>query len=144
MLYLSLLILNILFAYFIRSDKKYWLLSIPLSLLLFSSFIFWRMHSDRSINKLESEYWKEPKNEYDINKRNNLREARNAAHTLNMTFIYCIELQTFITYILQLLGQRQTNEAVYRWTIFIFGILLVMVFILIVFMGIVPPGGMIG
>ena len=146
MIYLVLLTINILFVYFIKSDKKYWLLSIPLWTLIFSGFILWRTNSDRHIKALEAEYWKTAENkEYgDFNKRDNLEQTEKRAQQLNMTFIYCIGLQTLITFVCQIAGQMRTRQKIYLWTKLIFGVLFAAVFLLIAMMGIIPSGGFIG
>jgi len=127
---------------FIKSDRKYWLLSIPLWTLVFSSFILWRTNSDKHIQATETEYWNEKKE--DNAKWNSLELAKKKTQKLNMVFIYLIGLQTLITFICQLVGQQQTKQKIYKWTKPIFGVLLVLIFLLIAMMGIVPSGGIIG
>jgi Na+/proline symporter len=136
------LTINILFVYFIKSEKKYWLLSIPLWALVFSSFILWRTNSDKHIQAMETEYWNEKKE--DNAKWDSLELAKKKAQKINMIFIYFIGLQTLITFICQIVGQRQTEQKIYKWTKPIFGVLFIFIFLLIVMMGIVPAGGIIG
>ena len=125
------------------SDKKYLLLSIPLWTILISCFILWRIYNDRQIQKLEKEYWKTTENRGwgDYAKRTKLEEAQKHVQKFNMTFIYLIGLQTFITFIFQIIGQRRRTQKTYKWTTMIFGILFVLVFLLIAMMGIVPSTG---
>ena len=143
MTFIILLTVNILFIYFIKSDKKYWLLSIPLWTILISGFIFWRISNDRQIKNLEKEYWKTTENRGwgDYDKRTKLEEAKKHVQKFNMTFVYLIGLQTLITFILQIVGQRRTTQKTYRWTKIIFGILFFFIFLLIAMMGIVPSTG---
>ena len=143
MVYIILLIINILFVYFIKSDKKFWLLSIPLWTVLLLSLICWRIYNDNQINKLETEYWKTTENKGygDYNKRNKLEKAEKNAQKINTTFIYLIGLQTLVTFIFQIAGQRQTKKITYNWTKIIFGILFVLILFLLLLMAIVPSGG---
>jgi hypothetical protein len=142
MIYFALLVMNILFVYFFKSDNKYWLLSIPLWTLLILSFILWRINSDHHIQALEKEYWKNAENkEYgDSNKWGHLQQAEREGQKLNMTFIYCITLQTFVTFALQMAGRMRTKQEIYRYTRLIFGILFSLVILVIAMMGIVPSG----
>jgi hypothetical protein len=95
---------------------------------------------------LEKEYWKttEYRGWGDYDKRTKLEEAEKHVQKFNMTFIYLIGLQTFITFILQIIGQQQTKQKIYKWTKPIFGVIFILVFLLIAMMGIVPSGGIIG
>ena len=142
MIYFALLVMNILFVYFFKSDNKYWLLSIPLWTVLILSFILWRINSDSHIQALEKEYWKNTENkEYgDSNKWGNLQQAEREGQKLNMMFIYCITLQTFVTFAFQITGGMRTKLEMYRYTRLIFGILFSLVILVIVMMGIVPSG----
>ena len=142
MIYFTLLLINILFLYFFKTDNKYWLLSLPLWTLLISSFIFWRINSDRHYQALEKEYWKTAENkEYgDFNKWWNLQLGEKKAQHLNQVLIYCIALQTFITFICQMAGGMRTNQEIYRHTRFIFGILFVLVILVLVLLRIIPSG----
>ena len=142
MIYLILLTVNILFVYFVGSDKKYWLFSIPLWTILISGFITWRVISDKQIQNLEAEYWKTTENRGwgDHDRWTKLEDAKTNAQKLNMTLVYLIGLQTIITFISQIVGQRRTTQKAYKWTTIVFGILFLSVFILIVMMNIIPYG----
>ena len=146
MLYLALLTINILFIYLVKSTQKYWLFSIPLWVILISSFILWRTNSDRQIQNLKIEFDKtfHGKEYGDNTILNQLNEQKKAAQKLNMTFVYLIGLQTFITFIFQIIGHSQTRQRKYKWTKIIFGILFAFIFFVIAMMGIIPSGGIIG
>ena len=146
MTYLLILTANILFLYFLKTDKKYWLLSIPLWIGLVSGFVIWRTQSDKHIQNLEAEYWKSAENKEngDYAKWDTLKQTEKQSQAYNMTFLYCVALQTLITFICQIAGQSKTKQKFYSWTKWVFGVLLLLVFILIAMMGIVPSGGMIG
>lgn len=147
MIYFAILTLNILFVYFIKSDNKYWLLSIPFWILLFSTFIYWRTNSDREIQTLETQYWSTLKKlniDIDIDEADKIEQLKKQARAINMTFIYAIGLQTLLTFALQIIGHIRTKRKLYRWSKIIFGILFALVFFLIAMMGIVPSGGIIG
>jgi len=142
-IYFTLIIVNILFIYFIKSDNKYWLLSIPLSIALTSGFFGWRIISDNEIYKLNKEYWKttEKTGIGDYNKLKYLQKTQEHARKNNTVLIYLIGLQTFITFFFQVAGRKLTKQNPYKWTSRIFGILFILIFILIVLMGIVPSTG---
>ena len=146
MLYLVILILNILFIYFVKSDKKYWLVSIPLWIILILAFIFWRTNSDRQIQNFEIEYNKtfQGKEYGDFAIWNKLGDQKKTAQKLNLTFVYLIGLQTFITFILQTIGHKLTRQKTYKWTKVVFGILFALVFLIFVMMGVVTSGRIIG
>ena len=146
MIYLILLVANFLFICFTKSNKKYWLLSIPLWAFLITSFLLWRANSDRYVRNLEIEYWQSAKGkEYgDHGKWIKFGEAKKEMQRKNNLLVHLIGLQTFITFILQIVGQRQTKQNTYWWTKLIFGILFVLIFLILAMMGIVPSGGMLG
>jgi|GEM_PF-4669309 len=146
MVYFIIVTLNILLLYFIRSDKKYWFLPIPLWTLLLLSFISWRAQSDNQIRTDEAKYWKTAENKDfgDSEVWNKLKATEKHAQKFNMVFLYCITLQTLITFICQIVGQRQTKQKIYKWTKPIFGVLFILAFLLIAMIGIVPTGGIVG
>ena len=112
MVYFALLTANILLLYFIRSDNKYWFLSISLWALLLLSFILWRAHSDNQIRTLETKYWKTAENKEfgKFDAWNQLKASEKQAQKFNVVFLYCIALQTLITFICQIVGQRRTKQ----------------------------------
>ena len=146
MSYLVLLAINIFFIYFLKSEKKYWLLSIPLWIILISGFIIWRTNNDRQIEKLEIQYDKtfQGKEYGDFSMWDKIAHQKKAAQKLNMTFVYLIGLQTFITFIFQIIGHSQTRQRTYKWTKIVFGVLFALTFIIIAMMGVVPSGGIVG
>jgi hypothetical protein len=105
--YLLILTLNILFVYFIKSDNKYWLLSIPFWILLFSTFIYWRTNSDREIQTLETQYWSTLDKlniDIDIEKADEIDQLKKQTGVVNRTFIYAIGLQTLLNFTFQIIG----------------------------------------
>jgi len=143
--YFIIFIINIAFVYFVRSANRYWLLSIPLWIILFSSFFVWRTESDKTIAVLQSSYWQSmgDKGYGDQGKLQAYENAQKRAQNLNMIFIYCIGLQTAITFILQVLGSYLSKLKIYSFTKSVFGIIFLIIFLLITMIGIVPSGGII-
>ena len=145
MTYIALILVNLLSLYFLNSANKYWLLSIPLWTVLLSCFILWRITSDRRMQTLETIYWKSTQNRTygDFNKWNALEQHQAEAQRRNLVFIYAIALQTFITFIFQIIGRSRTRLRYYRTTRLLFGILLALAVLLVGLMGIVPTGPLI-
>lgn len=146
MLYLVLFTINILFIYSLKSDKKYWLLSIPLWIILISGFIFWRTNSDRQIKNLAIEYDRtfQGKEYGNFAIWHKVGQQKKAAQKLNMAFVHLIGLQTLMTFIFQIIGYSQTRQRKYKWTKIIFGILFALTFLIMVMMEFVPFGEIIG
>jgi hypothetical protein len=109
---------------------------------LITGFISWRLISDKEIQNLETAYWKttEIKGWGDFDKWTKLKLEKENAQKGNMTWVYLIGLQTFVTFISQVVGQRRTGHKVYKWTSLVFGILFLLVGILIFMMALVSSG----
>ena len=58
MIYIFILTINILLLYFIDTDKKYFLVTIPLWTILVVTFIYWRSYNDKKNDQIETLYWK--------------------------------------------------------------------------------------
>ena len=155
MTYFVLLTLNILFIYFIKSDTKYWLLSIPLWCLLIGIFLIWRNITDTNIKRLDTAYWKSAddnkikdstnsRGDENIYKR--LEDSKAYFTKYNFTFFNSIFFQTILTFIIQLIGYKKTSSSsktTYKWTSIIFGLLLLVNLFLEVLIAIVPTGPLI-
>ena len=147
MIYILILTINILLLYFIDTDKKYFLVTIPLWTILIVTLIYWRSYNDNKIDRIETSYWKSAENK--IRGEDKLWEQLNKSKSIvqkdNMTFLQCILLQTILTFIFQVVGYRSTaNKKVYKWTSIIFGILTLINLLLQLMIGIVPTGGIVG
>jgi hypothetical protein len=151
--YFILLILNILFVYFLKSDKKYWLLSIPLWCLLVGAFLVWRNISDSKVTRLDRAYWKSAEDSK-IKDTTNWRGDESIYKTLedskayikqyNFTFLNSIFIQTILTFIAQRIGYVKTaSKKTYKWTSIIFGIILLINLCLEILIAIVPTGPLI-
>ena len=143
MTYLIILTISLLTFYFFKSENKYWIISIPLWVILVIGFIYWRILSDRHIGQLENQYWKTTigKGYGDYNLLTSLDESKVVSQERNSIFIYTIVLQTILTFITQIVGQKKTNRKIYKWTKIVFGVLSILALLLIAMMGIVPTGG---
>ena len=135
------MLVNISFLYFNKSDNKFWILSVPLWTILIFSFVSWRIADDNQIQLLESNYWNTPENSNDYNKWTEIMAAKKESRGHNNILINVITLQTFVTFIFQIIGQKKTTLKIYRWTKPIFRLLFILVILLILLMGIVPTPG---
>lgn len=141
MIFILILILNILFLFFIKSQKKYWQIPILIWSVLILTFIGWRTYSDTNYHKLENSYWKKTS----IIEFNKLNEIKDSIITNNMLFLNIIGFQTFITFVFQNIGFYKTDEKkTYKWTALIFAILTLTSTILLILIGIVPSSGILG
>jgi hypothetical protein len=149
-IYLIILLVNVLSLYIYKTDKRYWLFPISFWVIFFLFFIIWRVTNDKSISRLNTEYWKSA----DYNKKNNpdswrgderiyqkLKDAEAYVRKYNYTLLSSLFLQTILTFVLQVLGYKRTSlRKTYKWTGIVFGVLLVMSFVLFLLMSIVPTG----
>jgi len=143
-LYLGLLAINIVVLNLAKCDNKYWLVSIPLWILLVGSFIVWRDTSDKQYRLNEKDYEKSAKIKgYDYDKLDKLENLQKSNKTKNQIFLTLIAIQTFVTFVLQVIGHNKTDQHRYRLTKYIFGILTILVLILTFMIGIVPTGGIV-
>lgn len=153
MTYFILPALNIFIVYFIKSDHKYWLLSIPLWTLLIGTFLLWRNINDSKIKRLDTAYWKSANDNKikdqaswrgDENIYKQSEEKKAYVKKYNVIFLNAIFFQTILTFIFQVIGYRKTSfKTGYRWTSFIFGIALLINLILELLISIVPTGPLI-
>jgi hypothetical protein len=141
MIFILILILNIFFLFFIKSQKKYWQIPILIWSVLILTFIGWRTYSDTNYQKSENSYWEKTSN-IEFNK---LNEIKDSIITNNMLFVNIIGFQTFITFVFQNIGFYKTDEKkTYKWTAIIFAILTLTSTILLILIGIVPSSGILG
>ena len=150
MTYLLILTINIALLILYRSDKRYWLVTIPIWTMLLSSFIIWRTYHDKQISRLDTAYW----NSADENKKKDaenwrgddniwkdLEDSKTVAKKYNSIFLNTIFLQTILTFIAQVIGFKiTTSKTTYKWTAIIFGILFAINLWLEILMAIVPTG----
>jgi hypothetical protein len=134
MIYFLILIINIALLIIYRSDKRYWLITIPIWTMLISSFIIWRSYNDKQISRLDTAYWKSA----DDNKRkdsenwrgdNNLwkdlEKSKAVVKKFNPIFLTIIFLHTVLTFFAQIIGYKfMPAKKTYKWTAITFGILL--------------------
>jgi hypothetical protein len=152
-IYFILLTLNILFVYFIKSDHKYWSLSIPLWCLLIGTFLLWRNINDTKIKQLDTAYWKsadENKIRDSTNWRGDetiykqLEDKKSYVNKYNFSFLNSIFVETILTFIFQVIGYKNTSiKKTYKWTSTIFGIALLINLILELLISVVPTGPLI-
>jgi hypothetical protein len=116
MIYLLVLAVNILLLFFLRSEKKYWLVPISIWILMFSFFIVC----------LKSFFWQFQNNPEGAYADQDRLSTFFVEHST--TFIYCIVLQTFLTFIVQIIGYKMTTtKTIYKWTGVIFLLLLILI-----------------
>lgn len=150
---MTLLILftfNILLLFIIRTEKKYWLSTIPIWILLILSFIIWRNIYDGKTKELDKAYWKsaeEKKMEDSENWRGdeniwkNLEASKAYVKKYNAEFLNSIFLQTILTFTAQLIGYKKTSaKKTYRWTVYLYGVILSLNLFLELLMKIIPTG----
>jgi hypothetical protein len=150
MTYLLILILNLALLFICRTDKRYWLVTISIWVLLTSSFFLWRRHNDNKISQLDNTYWKtaEDNRQKDPDNWrgnetvwNSLKVKKDYVKKYNQIFLNVIMLQTLLTFIAQIIGYKKTLlKRTYKLTSIMFGILLIFNFLLALLMAIVPTG----
>ena len=140
MFFILLFTTNILLTIFIKTDKKYWMISIPLFVLMFVAFVSWRIASKNNVKQQENKYWESvgTKSYEDFKEWTKLERMRKGKRQNNALFIDLLVLQSFLTFIFQVIGRRKTNIPLYRWSSWTFGILFFAFLWLKVLMAIVP------
>ena len=134
----------------ISNDKRFWFVTITFWTFLTASFISWRIYNDNKISRLDKAYWKSA-DENKLKDPNNWRGDETIWKSLennrqylkknNFIFIYSLLVQTFLTFVAQLIGYKLTSfKKTYRRTSIVFGILLLINIWLTVMMSIVPTG----
>ena len=150
MIYLLVLTINIVLLILYRSDKRYWLITIPIWTMLLSSFIIWRRYNDNRISRLDSAYWRSAEENKkkdaenwrgDDNIWKDWEDSKVFVKKYNSIYLNTIFLQTILTFIAQFIGYKVTTaKKTYKWTAITFGILLVINLWLEILMAIVPTG----
>lgn len=150
MIFILILIINVVLLFMLRSDKRYWFVTIPIWTVLLSFFIIWRIHYDKEISRLDTAYWKSAdENKFKDNDNwhgydkfwKELEDSKAVVKKHNATFLDSIFLQTILTFIAQVIGYRVTTaKKTYKWTAIIFGILFLINLCLKISMSIVPTG----
>jgi ABC-type transport system involved in multi-copper enzyme maturation permease subunit len=146
MTYILILTLNILLVFFLRTETKYWLITITIWTLLIFSFIIWRQINDAKIDQIDRAYWEsaESKSRGDDKIYEDLNEAKNYVQRNNMTFIHAIFLQSILTFSYQIVGFKRTSlKKTYTWTTVIFCILTTLILLLEFLLSSVPTGGIV-
>lgn len=135
-----LLLINILLIQFVKTDNKYWVTSILLFVLLLIAFVSWRIVSENNVKQQESKYWQSAgtKSYGDFKEWTTLEEMRKEKQLTNAVFFDLLVLQTFLTFVFQVIGTRKTNIKLYRWTSLTFGIMFIAFVWLRVIITIVP------
>ena len=143
MIFLLLLATNILLTFLIKTGNRYWLVSVPLTLLLIIGFIGWRIAKDNKIKQQEANYWNSAgtKNYGDHGEWIKLDEMIKEGRKLNATFIDLVVLQAFLTCIFQIIGRMKTTVRIYKWTSWTFTIFFIVMLLLRTMMSIVPATG---
>jgi hypothetical protein len=136
-------VINIVLTLFIKSDNRYWVISVPLLLFLFISFTGWRSASDKNVKEQETIYWKSTgtKSYGDHSEWTKLEKMKMAGRQINATFIDLITLQAFLAFTLQVIGRRNTNTRIYNWTSWATGVLFFIILWFRLMMSIVPSKG---
>ena len=148
MTFILILAINIILLVLVRTDRRYWLVSIPLWTIVISSFVLWRNFHDKKIDQIETEYWKSADANKKLNPDNSsgdrivwkeLESSKDYVQKFNMIFLHSVFLQTILTFISQIIGYKKTNlKKTYKWTSIIFGVLTLLSLFLELMIAIVP------
>jgi hypothetical protein len=144
-LFVVLALANIIPLFIIRTSNRFWIISIPLWIFMIAGFISWRISSAKETEGLQIAYNKTIGNQGygDASKWNALEDFEKSKVTANRKMLNQIFFQTFMMWILQMIGLRKTKNDYYFWLSWITGILFLVAFILEALMGIVPTGPLI-
>jgi hypothetical protein len=142
MIFIILIIANVLLTLIIKNAKRYWIVCIPLLAFLIISFAGWRIINDRKYNLQKDLYWKSVANKSygDFKEWTKLNKLEEEGQKINIVFFDLLVLQAFITFILQVIGKRNTKAKVYKWTSWIVGILFLSLFWIRLMFAIIPYG----
>jgi len=148
--YLTILLVNILILYSLKTDKRYWIVPIPLWTILVLFFILWKFKNDKVISQLDTAYWQSADYNKKINLENwrgdekiynKLEETKSYVRKYNNILLNSIFLQTILTFISQVIGYKRTSlKKTYKLTSTVFGVLLILNFFLFLLMAITPTG----
>ncbi|WP_276974512.1 hypothetical protein [Flavobacterium filum] len=150
MIYFLIFIINTILLLTISNDKRFWFVTITIWTVLTVSFISWKIHNDKEISRLDKAYWKSA-DENKLKDPNSwrgdetiwksLENSRQHVKKYNSIFIYSLLVQTFLTFVAQIIGYRLTSfKKTYKRTSIAFGILLIIGIWLTVMITIVPTG----
>lgn len=135
-------ILNLLILAF-KSENRYWRTPIAIWGIFTISMIAGIMIHNHQVQRLEKAYWTsaEGKTSGDYELWKELEKSRKESVKLEATLIHFVTIQTIMTFILQILGFRQTDKKrLYGSTATIFGLLTITVLYLEAIRNIVPYG----
>ena len=153
LIFAFLLGLNILFAYFLKSDKRFFIGAIAIwtiTVIFFLIYIFILFPPKNEIlnNQEQKLFAKQIDKNYKYDDRDEWDSLQNQKTQLTRYNRLCFELvglQTLITFILQIIGFRRTQlKKLYNRTVWLFGILTLVYLIIEGLIGIVPTSGIVG
>ena len=141
-LLLVLFLINLFLAILIKSHRRFWISILVWSLLLVT-VLFLKEVNHSIVEKHEKEYYTDMGSKSYGNHElwQKLKKQQTLIQLKNITMFRLLGFQTFLTFIVQIIGYRKTrNHNVFWWTGLAFGILTMLYFIFEFLMGVIPSG----
>lgn len=149
MTYIVVLLVNVILLFVYKSERRFWVLPISLWVLIVLSFVFWRLYMERKNTEFEKKYRNSAAQNLqkdttqsssgDFRIWNEWSEMKEIFKENNSVFLNTILLQTFFTYLAQVVGYKfTTSKRIYKWTKTLFGILFLICFWFAIMLAIVP------
>jgi len=143
MIFLTLAATNIFLTVLIKNARKYWIVCIPLFVILTVSFISWRIANNNDY-KIQEQKYTADESHTGSGKHSDwqkLSAMRKKFSETNVIFIDLIVGQSGITFILQIIGRKKIKSKFYKTTAWIFGILFFAAMWLKLLIAITPTSG---
>jgi uncharacterized membrane protein YeiB len=139
MIFLLLLAVNGLPLFLLKTSKKYWIISIPVWILLLTVLIVWRIRDDRVVNSSEKAYYATfGKKSFGTREAwDEMEKAGSTAAADSRKIFVGVGFQTLCVFVLMVTGHRRTKDRRYKWGSWFFGCCTVFVIFLDVLMTII-------
>jgi hypothetical protein len=137
-----ILLLNSYALIFVKSNNKYWIVCIPLWATLVAGFPAWRAWCGNELDLKEKTYWAsaEGKDRGDDYTFEVFEYARKQFTQALVDFWWLLGIQTLVTFILQIIGHKLRKTWPYKWSVTIFGGILVLFIIMSLILATIPSG----
>ncbi len=118
-----LLAVNGLPLLLLRTSKKYWIISIPVWILLLGILGAWRIRDDRAYRISEKAYYASFGNKnYGTEETWKAMEKSGAAEAADSRHAFVgVGFQTICVFVLMRIGYRRTKDKRYKWGKWVFG-----------------------
>lgn len=141
-LFIVLALVNFVPLFILKTTTRFWIICIPLGILMIAGFVVWRTNRSKKTEALEAQYINSTgsKSYGDFKLWTALEDLKKSTVITNRKILNEIFFQIFLMWILQMIALRRTRINYFFWLSWLTGVLFLAAFILEALIGIVPTG----